>query len=122
MAEIRTVAISELSSSFSTRRRGAEAYERLLPLLQDGPIILDLDGIDVMPASFLDALIIRLIDSGHAASVAFKTTNLRAEDKLRRLSGLRDVDIFVYRQSGDQEKLERRPLGTLKVHHTDNEH
>ena len=119
MAGIRTVALSELSSSFSTRRRGAEAYDRLLPLLQDGPVVLDLDGIEIMPASFLDALILRLIDSGHVDDVAFKTTNPRAEDKLRRLSGLRGVDIFVYRQSGNPEKLEPRHPDALPVHYSD---
>ena len=117
MARTRTIALRELSSSFSTRRRGAEAYKRLLPLLRDGPIVLDLDGINVMPASFLDALILRLIDSGHAGDVTFKTTNARAEGKLRRLSGLRGVDIFVCRQSGNHEKLEPRRLNSLHVHY-----
>ncbi len=90
-----------------------------MPLLQDGPVVLDLDGIEIMPASFLDALILRLIDSGHTDDVIFKTTNPRAEDKLRRLSGLRCVDIFMHRQSGNSEKLAPKEPDALQVHYSD---
>ena len=121
MVGSRIVALSELASSFATRRRGAEAYDRLLPLLKNGPIILDLDGIDIMPASFLDALILRLIDGDRTHDVIFKTTSSRVKDKLRRLSGLRGVDIFMYRQSGNQEKLEPRRLDTLQVRYLGDE-
>ena len=113
---IRIIPLSHLSTSFSTRRRGAEAYDRLLPLLEDGPVALDLDGIGVMPASFLDALILRLIDSGHTGDVSFKTTNARAKEKLRRLSGLRDVNLFLHRQQGAPEKLEPKLPEALQVH------
>ena len=114
---IRIIPLSHLSASFSTRRRGAEAYDRLLPLLEDGPVVLDLDGIGVMPASFLDALILRLMDSGHTGDVSFKTTKTRAKEKLRRLSGLRGVDIFLHQQSGAPEKLKPNPPEPLHVHH-----
>lgn len=116
----RIIALSDLSASFSTRRRGAEAYDRLLPLLEDGPVVLDLDGTDVMPASFLDALILRLMDSGHTENVFFKTTNTRSKEKLRRLSGLRGVDIFLHRKSGEPEKLEPKPPETLQVQQAPN--
>ena len=111
----RIISLSDLSPSLSTRRRGAEAYDRLLPLLKDGPVVLDLDGTGIMPASFLDALILRLMDSGHTGDVSFKATNVRAKEKLRRLSGLRGVDIFLHRQSGAVEKLEPKPPETLQV-------
>ena len=68
--------------------------------------MLDLDCIGVMPASFLDALILRLIDSGRTGDVTFKTANARAKEKLRRLSGLRDVNLFLHRELGSPEKLE----------------
>lgn len=105
---VRIISLSDLASSFATRRRGAEAYDRLLPFLKDGPVVLDLDGVGVMPASFLDALILRLIESGHAGDVSFRTTSARAKEKLRRLSGLRDVSLFLHQQLGAPEKLEPR--------------
>ena len=115
MRRVRIISLSDLSPSPSTRRRGAEAYDRLLPLLKEGPVVLDLDGTGIMPASFLDALILRLMDSGHTGDVSFKATNARAKEKLRRLSGLRGVDIFLHRQSGAIEKLEPKPPETLQV-------
>ena len=103
MIEGRMISLLDLSPAFSTRKRGAETYFKLLPLLQDGPVVLDLDGIDLMPVSFLDGLMLRLMESGHAEDVSFKATNSLAIDKLRRLSGLRDVDIFLHRPSAESK-------------------
>ena len=112
---IRVIHLSYLSASFSTRSRGAEAYKRLLHLLEDGPLVLDLDDAGVMPASFLDAIILRLMDSGHTEDVAFKATSARARDKLRRLSGLRGVDLFLHGHAGTPEKLNPKPPEALQV-------
>ena len=119
MIEDRMISLLDLSPAFSTRKRGAETYFKLLPLLQDGPVVLDLDGIELMPVSFLDGLMLRLMESGHAEDVSFKATNSLAIDKLRRLSGLRDVDIFLHRPSGRVEKLEPRNSDALQVHYPD---
>ena len=72
-----------------------------------------------MPVSFLDGLMLKLIESGHAEDVSFKATNSFAIDKLRRLSGLRGVDIFLRRPSGRLEKLEPRSPDALQVHYPD---
>ena len=117
MTRDRMISLLDLSPAFSTRKRGAETYFKLLPLLQDGPVVLDLDGIELMPVSFLDGLMLRLMESGHAEDVTFKATNSLAIDKLRRLSGLRDVDIFLHRPSGRGEKLEPRTPDALQVHY-----
>ena len=119
MIEDRMISLLNLSPAFSTRKRGAETYFKLLPLLQDGPVVLDLDGIEMMPVSFLDGLMLRLMESGHAEDVSFKATNSLAIDKLRRLSGLRGVDIFLHRPSGRLEKLEPRHPDALQVHYPD---
>lgn len=119
MIEHRMVSLLDLSPAFSTRKRGTETYFKLLPLLQDGPIVLDLDGIDLMPVSFLDGLMLRLMESGHSEDVSFKATNSLAIDKLRRLSGLRGVNIFLHCPSGRLEKLEPRSPDALQVHYRD---
>ena len=119
MIEDRMVSLLDLSPAFSTRKRGAETYIKLLPLLQDGPVVLDLDGIDLMPVSFLDGLMLRLMESGYAEDVSFKATNSLAIDKLRRLSGLRGVDIFLHCPSGGLEKLEPKNLDAPQVHYRD---
>lgn len=119
MSKDRIVSLLDLSPSFATRRRGAETYTKLLPLLQNGPVVLDLDGIDLMPVSFLDGLMLRLIESGHSTDVSFKTTNPRAIDNLRRLSGLRNVDVFLYGPSGRPNKLEPRHPEALQIHYSD---
>ena len=119
MIEPRMVSLLDLSPAFSTRKRGAETYFRLLPMLKEGPVVLDIDGIDLMPVSFLDGLMLRLMKSGHDQHVSFKATNSLAVEKLRRLSGLRGVDIFLHCPSGRLEKLEPRSPDTLQVHFRD---
>lgn len=119
MIEHRMISLLDLSPSFSTRKRGAETYFKLLPLLKDGPVVLDIDGIDLMPVSFLDGLMLRLMKSGHAQDVSFKATNSIAVEKLRRLSGLRGVDIFLRCPSGRLEKLQPRSPDALQVRFRD---
>lgn len=114
---VRIIPLSRISTSFATRRRGSEAYDRLLPLLDDGPVVIDLDCAGAMPAAFLDALILRLVDSGHMGHVVFRTTNERSKDKLRRVGGLRGVDLFLHRDVGDPERLVPRLPDPLKVRH-----
>lgn len=106
MREIRPIPLPQLSSSFATRSRGAEAYSRLLPLLKDGPVVLNFDGVDVMPVSFLDGLILKLIEGGYANHVSFMTDDARTKEKLQRVSGLRGVDVFVCGPNGRLETLE----------------
>lgn len=106
MNEFRPVSLVELSPSFSTRGRGAEAYEILLPLLNDGPILLDLNGIEIMPASFLDGLLLRLVEGGYANNICFMTDDARAKERLRRVSGLRGIEVFVCGPGGDSERLD----------------
>lgn len=106
MNEFRSVSLVELSPSFSTRGRGAEAYESLLPLLNDGPVVLDLNGIEIMPASFLDGLLLRLVEGGYANDVCFMTEDARAKERLQRVSGLRGIEVFVCGPEGVLERLE----------------
>ena len=76
MIEPRMVCLLDLSPAFSTRRRGAETFLKLLPLLQDGPVVLDLDGIDLMPVSFLDGLMLRLMEKWTCRRRVFQNNKL----------------------------------------------
>ena len=108
MDERSTVALASLSSSFTTRRRGEEAYMELQPMLRAGPVVLDLDDVEVLSVSFLDGLLLGLINCGHINSVIFRTSNARTRTRLERLSGLRAVDIRSLDSRGEVEKLKRR--------------
>ncbi len=72
-----------------------------------------------MPASYLDGLILRLAEGGYASDVSFKASDPRTSDKLRRVSGLRGIDIFLYGPNGDREKLQPRYPVTLKAEYSE---
>ena len=118
MPDFHSVNLADLSASFSTRRRGEEAYERLLPQLGQGPLVIDLDSAELLSASFLDGLLLKLIQGGHADDTWFKTNDDRAKSRLQRLSGLRKVDIYTYGQPAGVSKLEPRQPQRLKTQFT----
>ena len=102
------VELTELSSGFTTRRRGEEAYQRLLPKLRHGAVVLRLDGTDVLSASFLDGLLLKLVNDGHHGNVVFVTSNPLTKTKLERLSGTRSVDIRLMNSRGIPRTVRKR--------------
>lgn len=104
--------VSELSRVLTTRGRGTEAYHEFASHFKEGPVALDLDDAEVISASFLDGLLLRLIEDKLLNSVSFKTSNPRFYTRLQRISADRQVDIHRYRD-GCVEKIE--PLQAPKL-------
>ena len=112
MDRARTVVdISELSRILTTRGRGTEAYQVFLPHFRKGAVTIDLDGAEIVSASFLDGLLLRLNEGGFLATVSFKTSSPRLHSRLQRLSADRGIDIYRY-SDGRIRKVE--PSGSAR--------
>lgn len=108
------VDVTDLSSWFTTRRRGEEAYSALLPTLQCGEVVLDLNAADSVSASFLDGLLLRLASGGHLESVLFGAVNPRTLSVLGRLSSIRGIDILLLNGDGAVERVEPYPVPAIQ--------
>ena len=108
MATRPKVALTGLSTGFTTRKRGEEAYEKLLPELLNGPIVLDLDGTDVLSTSFLDGLLLQLKNDDHIGNVVFATSDPLTKIRLERLGGARSVDIRLMNARGIARLAKKR--------------
>ena len=96
--------IGSISPRFSTRERGEEAYSKLAPALLDGrKVVLDLDNTDSVSPSFLDGLLLSLIE--HGQSVSFRTNRPRTRGRLRRIASLRKVPLNLYDNQGHVESI-----------------
>ena len=87
------IGLTELATPCLTRDRGAEAYENLLPRLQDR-VELDLDA-DIISSSFLDELILRLDRDKLLDRVIFIVGESAHISKLEHISGTRETTILV---------------------------
>ena len=105
--DIRKISLTTLVPYCTTRRRGEEACESLLSVMQEGPVVLDLDDADALSLSFLDGLILHLMHSGHLDNVMFATTNSFTETKLERLAGTRGAKIRLINSDGAVEDAKK---------------
>ena len=108
------VALSGLSTICTTRRRGEETYERLLPTLQHGTVVLDLDGTDVVSASFLDGLTLKSANDGRLGNLVFATSDPFTKARLERLSGVRGVDIKLLDARGIARRVRKRTPSAVR--------
>ena len=99
-----TIEISDLSHFLTSRERGAEAYQQFQREIEAGEAIISLDGAEVVSASFLDGLLLRLSEHNHLDKVSFDTTNERLRARLQRLSADRGMKIYLY-EKGHRKAL-----------------
>ena len=114
MSALITVELASLAPRFTTRGRSDEAYAKLRPVLGGEPIAINLDGIESLSASFLDGLLLRLIEGDHLHNVVFVTRNARTQEALARLSSVRSVDIRLLNEQGKVETVTPRPYRQLR--------
>ena len=119
MNAFKSVYLASLAARFTTRGRSDEAYAELRPHLGGGPIAINLDGIESLSASFLDGLLLRLLEGDHLHEVAFVTRNDRTQAALARLSSVRSVDIRLLNEQGEVETVTPRPFRQLKPQFTE---
>ena len=98
--DIRKISLTALVPYCTTRRRGVEAGESLASMLREDPVLLNLDDADTLSLSFLDGLILRLIDRACLDRVTFSTKDSRTKAKLKRLAGTREANIRLINSDG----------------------
>ena len=97
MTSTSMVDIRELAPSFSTRRRGDEAFCVLEPKLRAGRVIIDLDTVELVSPSFIDGLLFRVQGQGYKSTdVVFRTKRARIRKRLDRIRNLRGIELCVH--------------------------
>ena len=115
-----SVDLASLSTRFTTRRRGEEAYVALSPTLESGVVVLHLDGTDSLSTSFLDGLLLKLVTGNHLPNVLFETNDARKRTILGRLSSVRSIDIQLLNEQGNVEKVRPVPYKSFPVELVEN--
>lgn len=119
---MQTIKLKDLSSAFTTRWRGQEAYAKLCPLLEDptSQKILDLDyGIPRVSTSFLDELLLQLTEGEMLNSLFFRTSNRHTMDCLERVSSVRSWRLHLVDDDGAVRQVEQRPREPLTLGEVD---
>ena len=78
-----------------TRSRGEQAYGRLREMLQAGEQIelRVFPGSSPISMSFLDGIIVKLVESGRLSDVTFATNDERTMDKLCNIREIRAIPV-----------------------------
>ena len=101
--------VRTISPRFSTRTRGQEAYVKLAQQLNKGQrVVLDLDNVEFVSPSFLDAIVLKLIH--HGQSICFKTDSERTKSNLERIVLVRKTTLDVCNDEGRIERLTPGPF------------
>ena len=95
--------IEDLTQSGLLRRRGEQTYDKLQPAIESDYVDLNLDGMRSMSRSFMDGIILSLLNNGQLDKVTFVTDNQVFLGKLARISEIRDIQIY-YRSSTHSER------------------
>lgn len=112
---MKSIHISDLSKICVTRKRGQEAISKLKPYLKSGIVEIDLDSTEVVSTSFLDELILRLVKMASIEKVVFKCSTSILEDKLARISGIRNTKINYQFNNGQCKVITPKPFEPLKA-------
>lgn len=107
------IQIGQLCSVCLTRERGAEAYRKLRPRLESGPVELDLTGASPS-TSFLDEMVCRLRRVRALSRVTFVTNEDRVKRKLSQIAGVRQAAINFSEEPGAAVRAVPRSASTPK--------
>lgn len=106
--------VSQLAPKQVTRRRGEQAYDALSKHLDNGPVEIDLDGVPLLSASFLDGLISRLIRADRIVDVTFVTNQDGVVEKLGRISSIRAVPVYQGVRGEQRKQVTPRAVEPLR--------
>ena len=95
--------ISDFIERGLLRRRGEQVYEKLSQLLETDEVELNLDGTRSMSMSFIDGIVLSLLNNGQLEKITFITDRETSLRKLSRIVEIRNIPIY-YRSS---EQLSR---------------
>lgn len=95
-----SVSITQLVPATVTRPRGEEAYRKLQASLSAEVVEVDLNGAKLLSFSFLDGLILQLLEANELGKVTFVAADPETQRKLAQVAGIRKVEIFFRTEQG----------------------
>jgi len=101
---MRKIHISQLVSPCVTRARGEEASNRLDSHIGTDRIAIEFDGVEMVSLSFLDGFVAGLVKSHRQEKVIF-VTNPQIEEKLARISGIRNATLYCCLDGGIIQRI-----------------
>ncbi len=117
------IALEELAQPCRTRPKGHQAFEQLLPRIQDPDSVVDLgiDTAEALSASCLDGLIEKLEEAGLVDRVTFLATSTERLLKLSRSAAMRSPLELFYRTKPGGPRLPvppqgRDPIESVELH------
>ena len=99
-----SLSVKQLSRSSVTRARGHEAYRELRKQLANGPVEVDLRGEELLSISFLDEIVLRLLESSQLDRVTFLTADPTMLRRLGRVASIRKAPILFRSERGKPKK------------------
>ncbi|MBM4296704.1 MAG: hypothetical protein FJ143_03085 [Deltaproteobacteria bacterium] len=99
------VPFKELSESGIGRARGLMAFRILKSHLTAQSVEIDFTGEDLVSLSFMDELVLRLIESKQLEKVVFVASDALVLEKLAQVSAIRSATIYVRGKSGEPKTI-----------------
>lgn len=109
-----SVPISQLTPRTVTRPRGEEAYQKLQELLRAGAVEVDLSSATLLSFSFLDGLILQILDNHQLERITFVAPDPGLQRKLAQVAGVRKVTIFFREKKGEPRQIVQ-PRAATKI-------
>jgi hypothetical protein len=109
-----SVPITQLAPRTVTRPRGEEAYQKLQEHLLAGATEVDLSSATLLSFSFLDGLILRLLETNQLETVTFVAPDPGLQRKLAQVAGVRKAVIFFREKKGEPRHIVQ-PRAATKI-------
>jgi len=110
------ITFNELSESGIGRARGHLAFRNLQTHLAAESVEIDFAGQDLVSMSFLDELVLRLIESNKLAKVVFVGSDPLVLEKLAQVAAIRNATIFVQSKRGELKRvLKPKPATVISL-------
>jgi hypothetical protein len=99
------IPFKELSQSGIGRARGHMAFRILKTHLAAESVEIDFAGQDLVSMSFLDELVLRLIESNQLEKIVFVASDPLVLEKLAQVAAIRSATIFVQSKTGEPKRV-----------------
>ena len=99
------IPIENLTPSSVSRARGSEAFDKLKSYLTSDDVEISFKEKDLVSISFLDELVLRLLESHYLRRVIFVATTQDLREKLAQVAAIRNAEIFVRARAGQPKTL-----------------
>ena len=99
------IPFKDLSQSGIGRARGHLAFRNLQTHLTAESVEIDFAGQDLVSMSFLDELLLRLIESNQLEKIVFVASDPLVLEKLAQVSAIRNATIFVQSNTGEPKRV-----------------